>query len=241
MLFYLFVEWFACIVLVFMRFFDGKGSLFAIRVSFYCSVLDLKRILHLWFNLCWFGSKVCSFMSFTTSFLVRGGVKNIFCKFFRVVLVESVCLGNCWRCLSWVVMPWTKLSPRQYIGNNWCSVKLSGWVYRTSFVTHILTRRHLSSWHGDWGSDVAWVAKGCSMVSPRKSSGNRLLMFKYVCFLCVWCCDLTNCHWLVTPTWLTGHLSTSFGEWWTNVCLVANTCTRCPLIKERGNQWLMQS
>jgi len=135
-------------------------------------------------------------MSFTTSFLVLGGVKNVFCKFFRVVLVESVCFGNCWRCLSWVAMPWTKLSPPQYI----CYL--------------CIDEGHLSSWHGDWGSDVAWVAKGCSMVSPRKSSGNRLLMFECVRLLCVWCCDLTNCHWLVTPTWTTGHLSTSFGEWW---------------------------
>jgi len=78
-----------------MRFFDGKGSLFAITVSFYYSVLDLKRILRLRFDLCWFESKVCSFMSFTTLFLVHGGVKNVFCKFFRVVLVESVCFGNC--------------------------------------------------------------------------------------------------------------------------------------------------
>ena len=54
-----------------------------------------EKFLPLGFDLCWFGSKICSFMSFTTSFLVLGGVKYVFCKFCRVVLVESVCFGNC--------------------------------------------------------------------------------------------------------------------------------------------------
>jgi len=51
--------------------------------SFHCSVLDLKRFLRLGFDFCWFFSKVCSFMSFTTLFLVLGGEKKVFCKFFR--------------------------------------------------------------------------------------------------------------------------------------------------------------
>ena len=149
-------------------------------------------------------------------------------------MVESVCFGNWWRRLSWVVMTWTKVSPRQNMGSKWCSIKLSGWVYRT-FVTHVLTRGHLNSCYGDWGSDVCWVAKDCTMVSPRKRRGSRLLMFEYVCFLCVWCCvltevcwlrcalnkellisgcELTNFHWLVTPALTSGHLRTTFGEWW---------------------------
>jgi len=111
--------------------------------SFHCSVLDLG------FDFCWFWSKVCSFMSFTWSFLVLGGEKNVFCKFFRFVLVESVCFGNWWKCLSWVAITWIKVSPRQYMGNHRRSVKLSGWVYRTSFVTHVLTRGHLSSCYDD--------------------------------------------------------------------------------------------
>jgi len=45
---------------------------------FHCSVLDLKKFLCLGFDFCWFWSKVCSFMSFTWSFLVLGGEKNVF-------------------------------------------------------------------------------------------------------------------------------------------------------------------
>ena len=64
--------------------------------SFYCSVLDLKRFLHLGFDFCWFWSKVCSFMSFTWSFLVLGGQKKVFCKCFKWFFMKNdvfVCLS----------------------------------------------------------------------------------------------------------------------------------------------------
>jgi len=69
----------------------------------------------------------------------------------------------------------------------------------------------------------------------------RFVMFESVCFLCVWFCVLTKVcsdsrmanKWLwagktsvVTHDLMKGHLNTSFGDWWTDVCLVANTCTK---------------
>jgi len=57
--------------------------------SFHCSVIDLKRFLRIGFDFCWFWSKVCSFMSFTWSFLVLGGEKNVFCKCFKWFFMKN--------------------------------------------------------------------------------------------------------------------------------------------------------
>jgi len=48
-------------------------------VLLFCS--RSEKFLPLGFDLCWFGSKVCSFISFTTSFLVLGGVSTSFVSF----------------------------------------------------------------------------------------------------------------------------------------------------------------
>jgi len=90
--FFMFIEWFGVKFWFLWEFWWKRKSFW----SFHCSVLALKRFLRLGFDFFWFWSKVYSFMSFTWSFLVLGGEKNVFCKCFKWFFMKNdvfVCLS----------------------------------------------------------------------------------------------------------------------------------------------------